>query len=363
MNTHCFAEYASTVLDNGYHPIPCIGKRPIISEWPRWCAEQPSPADIDLWSGQFPNAKIGFACGSIIAIDVDVMDPADAKIFREMVFEHFGYSPLLRIGNAPKFAVLYRAEGSIRSLNRKFSDGSGDGIDIISDGKQIIAFGMHEGAGRPYQWPDKSPLEVPASELPAITEAQIDGFTAKVNAHRPLGGGGGGGGGGRGGGGGGSPDIIRDKKTGLVIDGREGWFRKARTDAWNAANRKNLPTPEEVAKSSSPTRFRVSALKRSISEILAVATARSIPSASFLATTPHTKSPPMELLNADSSFARFFLSSLSYRPWDGLAFVLNSNSTVSCAPSFTSSSTAASPPARSRSNKSRIASTLSVYCG
>ncbi len=103
---------------------------------------------------------------------------------------------------------------------------------------------MHEGVGRPYQWPDKSPLEVPASELPAITEAQVENFIEKVDAHRPLGGGGGG----RGGGGGGSPDIIRDEKTGLVIDGREGWFRKARTDAWNAANRKNLPTPEEVAK-------------------------------------------------------------------------------------------------------------------
>jgi hypothetical protein len=55
-------------------------------------------------------------------------------------------------------------------------------LEIFSGSGQFIAYGWHEKAGRPYIWPQASPLDVSADSdtIPLVTRAQLDRFSAEL---------------------------------------------------------------------------------------------------------------------------------------------------------------------------------------
>ena len=112
----------------------------------------------------------------VVAIDVDILDPAHAGYANEQADEILGTTPLVRVGLAPKHIRVYRADDDhIRS--RKLHP-----IEIFCGSGMFVGFGWHAKADRPYVWPQESPLTLDADSraIPAVTRAQIERFTHEV---------------------------------------------------------------------------------------------------------------------------------------------------------------------------------------
>lgn len=162
---------ALRLIENGYSPIPIPrGKKGcFVKNWTRFCETQPDVAEIEQWVKADPDCGWGLACGHVVAIDIDELDERRAEEMQARAFSVFGPTELIRYGNRPKRVLLYRADERIRSA-------SGPSIDILADGKQVVAFHIHPVTRKPYEWPDKSPLDVPRSTLPVINQNQVDAF-------------------------------------------------------------------------------------------------------------------------------------------------------------------------------------------
>ena len=126
----------------------------------------------------------------------------------------FGPTPLLREGRPGRLMLVYRAGGLVRS--RKLHP-----VEVLArdatgaTAAQFVAFHVHPGTGRPYRWLAEDPHQTAVSDLPEITQAQVDDFLAaaerllaaagKAGAHAATG----------------HYQWTTDPKSGLVVDGRE----------------------------------------------------------------------------------------------------------------------------------------------
>lgn len=195
--------------DNGYSPLPIPqgGKACYVEDWPRYCAQQPTGAEIDAWKQKWPACGWGIACGPVVGIDIDELDPDRAREIATHAFDVLGYTPAIRIGRAPKRMLVYRAEGPITSSKLHH-------IEVLSTGNQFVGFAIHPDTDQPYRWPGQSLLDLKLDDLPAVTQAQIDEFLAP---YAPVGG--------RGSSSYQAREWKRDPKTGLIVDGREDFLR------------------------------------------------------------------------------------------------------------------------------------------
>jgi hypothetical protein len=53
-------------------------------------------------------------------------------------------------------------------------------IEVLGDGQQFVAFGIHPDTGRPYAWPDVSPLDLEWQDLPPIDAESAARFVAEA---------------------------------------------------------------------------------------------------------------------------------------------------------------------------------------
>ena len=177
-------------IDNGYNAIPIIpgGKRPgyhamdktvvAITQWEHWCTEPPDQYAVDLWCAL--DCGVGIACGSVIGVDIDILDAQKAQEFEEAVLALTGVKEApVRTGRAPKRLLLYRARDAIASQNMPpwWIDRAADvkyGLEILSHGRQFVSYGIHPDTGREYVWRDGAPADTPIDELPEISAAQVE---------------------------------------------------------------------------------------------------------------------------------------------------------------------------------------------
>jgi hypothetical protein len=89
-----------------------------------------------------------------------------------------------RIGNAPKFLLVFRNEGEpfAKQATGKYvmPDGSTAEIEILANGQQFVAFHVHPGTGKPYDWPGDSLLDLPIEDLPAINLGDVQQLIARA---------------------------------------------------------------------------------------------------------------------------------------------------------------------------------------
>jgi hypothetical protein len=238
MNATEVASLRLQLVDTGWNPIPVrpSTKKPAISEW---STVEANEHHIENWARTVPNAiSTGLCCNrNYFAVDIDVVSSNDlARSLMAVAFDKLGYTPFVRVGRAPKLLLVYRQKpGSITSTKRYAACGNGDLVEILGNGKQFIAFGIHPDTHQPYTWiGEASPLESGPSEAPLVDQGDVDAFLNAVHEVMPLG----------------TPD--RRGKTGksgddqplvyngqgLVTDGRERLMRgcvfEAAHDIWNA---------------------------------------------------------------------------------------------------------------------------------
>jgi hypothetical protein len=167
-------EARTRLLEQGYQPIPTIGKIPPL---PRWNKRGPTSAgDIEVWSKLYANTNTGILCASEPCLDIDIEDPHAAAAVEDLVRERFGEHGAIcvRFGRSPRRAVFFKTTTPFKHAERKFIAPNGDTkqkVEMLADGRQVVVHGIHEGTGNPYSWFGPSLCETPRDDLPEIDEA------------------------------------------------------------------------------------------------------------------------------------------------------------------------------------------------
>jgi hypothetical protein len=169
-------EVRQALVDHGYVPIPVIGKVPPFKSWQK--IDDVSPAMLQAWNRNFPRAtNTGILTKHTPTLDADILNEPAAIAIEELVRERFeerGYV-LPRIGRPPKRAIVFRTLDPFAKItvNLTAAGGStGEKIEFMCDGQQIVAAGIHPDTGKPYVWPLGNPIDIAHDDLPYISEAE-----------------------------------------------------------------------------------------------------------------------------------------------------------------------------------------------
>ena len=216
------------LLDNGWNAVPSSPKDKgcYVIGWP---VIESNEFYIGKWAWSFPaHTNTAAVCNrNYFGVDVDVLSDAElAHRVQALAVQHLSCTPLIRVGRWPKRLLVYRKQpGTIRSVSFKAASGNGDGIEILSDGKNFVMHGVHAETGQPYHWIGEcNPLEDTPLSAPLVGPEQIDAFLAAVDQIMPLATRRAGNGG----------DAARHVNAdGLIDDGRESFLRDC---IWQAAN-------------------------------------------------------------------------------------------------------------------------------
>jgi hypothetical protein len=212
-----------------------------------WTEIETSEHHIENWSrtnGGHSNTSL--VCNrDYFAVDIDIASDLDLALqVQALAFQHLGATDFIRVGRAPKRLLVYRqVPGNIASVSYKSAAGNGDGVEILSKGKNFVAFGRHPETGCSYTWiGDANPAEDTPTDAPLVTQEQVDLFLDAVHAVMPF----------VGANGTGRPRAVDARRAidadGLVTDGRENLLRDCVFRAANQiyANGDAL-TPQGVA--------------------------------------------------------------------------------------------------------------------
>jgi hypothetical protein len=165
---------------NGYRPVAIwnpevrivnAGKRPVGKGWQDAARMTPPRDAVNAPNPQALNT--GILCDEVRAVDVDVLEPSVVEEIIGSVESKLG-SSLVRIGRAPKAAIVYRALNPFNKIETsEFTLGQGKAqVEILARGQQFVADGTHPETMLPYTWKNGTPEAVPITDLPTISQAQ-----------------------------------------------------------------------------------------------------------------------------------------------------------------------------------------------
>lgn len=171
-DTRYLSLFGKKLIENGYNivPIPAGSKAPPFDGWQNKVATQRA---LNEWfESGYKDAGIGIITKNTPAIDLDIHDKDVAKEMQDWCELNIGAAPI-RVGNFPKRILVFRTDEPFRKLKSgKWEDEFGDRheIEILCDGQQFVAYGIHKDTHRPYEWTTKyDPTNTTADELPEIT--------------------------------------------------------------------------------------------------------------------------------------------------------------------------------------------------
>lgn len=171
------------LLRAGFLPIPTVGKAPPMPGWQDVVATE---ADIDGWFYSYDDAfNTGVLTKYTPAIDIDVLDPTVAAEIEHLLWEMIGTRAMVRFGQPPKRAILFRTATPFRKISTPFFTSptkQPHRVEVLCDGQQIVVLGTHPGTGNPYSWHGGEPGTVALADLPELTEALAREFVAKAAA-------------------------------------------------------------------------------------------------------------------------------------------------------------------------------------
>ena len=172
----------------GFSPIPLMGKAPRVNGWQTMT--HVSPETIRGWETRYPDhLNTGLLAGPTPGLDIDILNRAAAEAVEALVREWFkGRGKILvRTGRAPKRLIPFRAVGRFRKKAIAFTptvtpagEERREKIELLADGQQFVAFGVHPDTGKPYTWRGGEPGEVRPGDLPELDEAEAEALVEAV---------------------------------------------------------------------------------------------------------------------------------------------------------------------------------------
>lgn len=175
----------ATLSPRSHYSTQALGKQPGIpwdgGLWGAlkgWPTIQVDADKIDEWGGY--GASVGLRRGEVLTIDIDAMDPAQAEQIEAIAIDMLGPAPV-RIGQAPKRALLYRTAAPLQFAKVRFQGASGQ-IEQVECPAQLVIDGVHAKTGRPYEWPRG---RIPFDQLTLIAQEALDAFHERLRATLP----------------------------------------------------------------------------------------------------------------------------------------------------------------------------------
>jgi hypothetical protein len=160
------------LLAAGYCPLPLRGKKAFQDNWTK--RTDPSSADIDNWALHYPDApNTGLLTRLMPTLDIDITDPAAAETIEMLARERFeerGHV-LSRIGKPPKIAIPFRTNEPFKKLSCSLIAPNGDSgqkIELLCDGQQVVCDGIHPETQQPYRWYGGAPGAIKYEDLPYL---------------------------------------------------------------------------------------------------------------------------------------------------------------------------------------------------
>ena len=102
----------------------------------------------------------------LIGVDADTLDERCAALIAGVMRKRFGTVPM-RIGRPPKALYVIRLDGPLQYTRVDFgarnAKGVAERVELLSGGRQFIAFGLHPTTMQPYRWAEKL---LPYGDLP-----------------------------------------------------------------------------------------------------------------------------------------------------------------------------------------------------
>ena len=160
-------EWAAFYRRRGWAVIPVRhgDKRPLI-RWEPFQRRLPTPAEVDGWFGQWPDANVGIVTGNIsnlIVLDVDPGHGGEESL-AEIQHRHgaLPVTPEVTTGGGGHHLYFRHPGGMVR--NRA---GLEPGLDLRADGGYVVAPpSLHPSGGR-YLWrADRAPDQVKLADAP-----------------------------------------------------------------------------------------------------------------------------------------------------------------------------------------------------
>lgn len=179
--TSFIREKGPRLVETGYPVVP-LSKGKKHPTTPNW---QNSPLTAQACRQRPEGEGVGVLCGygdtPICAIDVDFRGTdAEAKALFDALCKAYPACAMAvyRVGRAPKFALLFRAEGRwLKQTTLEYvkngDESTKSQLEVLGKGQQIVLYHTHPETGLPYSYPyallSGEPVDVPAAELPLMT--------------------------------------------------------------------------------------------------------------------------------------------------------------------------------------------------
>lgn len=168
--------YRLQISENGYEPLPAIGKKVYLNKWNSKPIDQ---TEIESWVEFSTWTNTSIRCHNVTGIDIDVEDQWLANSIVAFTRIELGNSPLERIGQAPRTLLVYRADSDdIRKHEEKIRyKNTAQKIEILGRGQQFVASGIHPDTRQEYKWTgSQNPTNTPIEDLPSLTSQDIDSY-------------------------------------------------------------------------------------------------------------------------------------------------------------------------------------------
>jgi hypothetical protein len=173
-------------LTLGYEPIPIISgrKRPALDDWRK------TKLDLDTvsaWANDRPaELSTGIRTKYTPGFDIDIRNADIADKVQQALFNMLPSGTFLkRTGLPPKRLIPCRCTTPFSKIGVSFKspDGTVHKVEVLGDGQQFVAEGIHEDTKLPYHWEDNTDLLTIAHEhLPLVDEALARRFVTEASA-------------------------------------------------------------------------------------------------------------------------------------------------------------------------------------
>jgi hypothetical protein len=184
---------SSTLIANGYEPIPVVGKRPAAG-----LAWQREPITEERFAEMLANSPdatgIGLRTGTLVGVDTDLTNLEHVAAVTTLAVDLLGPTLAHRVGSKGDLAC-YANKSPIPKIVIKDKDHTL--VEIFGTGGQFVGYGEHPTPGvGAYRWvgdgsdiadlaecmgePHASPLTIPLVDLPEVTPAQLWAFAGEV---------------------------------------------------------------------------------------------------------------------------------------------------------------------------------------
>ena len=173
----------------GYEPIPIMSgrKRPPMNGWQNVRIALSHDEDtITPWADTYPGAlSTGIRTRSTPGFDIDIRDQNIADEVEQALLNMIPQQGtiLKRVGLPPKRLIPFRCTTPFKKISATFKapDDVVHKVEVLCDGQQFVAEGIHEDTQQPYHWASGvCLLNVAHEHLPLVDEELAHRFVTEV---------------------------------------------------------------------------------------------------------------------------------------------------------------------------------------